>query len=108
MSHSLRDLNSLNILQGDLYLVLSMRRLNYWGCLPDFLLVRCVPCTLLDHGNHDPLLDIPKQFLLPEIDTFQYWVQLLVPVRLVAHAIPHTLLTYHLWHIYAFWLPLVS
>ena len=30
----------------------------------------CILCTLLDHGNHDPLLDIPKQFLLLVIDTF--------------------------------------
>ena len=78
------------------------------GLLPDFLLMCCVPCTLLDHGNHDPLLDIPKQSLLPVINTCQYLVQLLVLVGLFAHAIPHTLLTYHLWHIYAFQLPLMS
>ena len=59
-------------------------------------------------GNHDPLLDIPRQSLLGVIDTFWYLVQLLVPVELFAHAIPHMLLTYCLWHIYAFQLPLVS
>ena len=49
---------------GDLYSVWSMRQLNHWGCLPNFLLVCCVPYALLDHGNHNPLLDIPKRFLL--------------------------------------------
>ena len=85
-----------------------MQQLNHWGCLPDSLLVCCVPCTLSDHGNHDPLLDILKQFLLPAINTFWYQVQLLVPVGLFARVIPHMLLAYHLWHVYAFQLPLVS
>ena len=66
------------------------------------------PCTLSDHGNHDPLLGIPKQFLLPVINAFRYQVQWLVLVGLFTHAIPCTLLMYRLWHIYAFWLPLVS
>ena len=71
--------------------------------------MRCVPCALLGHGNHDPLLDIPKQSLLLAIDTFWYLVELLVLVGLFTHAIPHMLLMYRLWHnIYAFQLPLVS
>ena len=70
--------------------------------------MRCVPCALVDHGNHDLLLDLLKQSLLTVIDTFWYQVQLLVPVGLFAHEISHTLLTYCLWHIYAFQLPLVS
>ena len=76
-------MNFLNILQGGLYSVLFMQWLNHQGCPPDFLLMHCVSCALLDHGNHDVLLDIPKQFLLPAIDTFQYQVQLLVPVGVI-------------------------
>ena len=41
-------------LHGGLYSVLSMRGLNHQGCLPNSLLMCCVPCTLLYHGNHDP------------------------------------------------------
>ena len=107
-SHTLWDLNSLNILQGGLYSVLSMWWLTHWDCHPGFHLMCCIPCALSDHGTHDPLLDIPKQSLLPVIDTFQYWVQLLVSVGLFAHAIPYMILTYHFWQFYACRLPLVS
>ena len=68
----------------------------------------CIPCTLLDHDTHDPLLSIPKQSLLPAIGTFWYRVQLLVPVGLFAHAIPYMILAYCFWHFYACLLPLVS
>ena len=71
--------------------------------------MHCIPCALLDHDTHDPLLGIPKQSLLLVIDdTFQYQVQLLVPVGLFAHAIPYTILVYCFWHVYACQLPLVS
>ena len=109
MSRILRDLNSLSILQGDLYSISFMQRLNHWGRLPDPLLVHCIACALLDHDSHDLLLDILKQSLLPVIDTSRYLVQLLVPVGLFTLAVPRTILTYRLWHnIYAFLLPLVS
>ena len=49
-----------------------------------------------------------KQSLLPVIDTFQYQVQLLVPVGLFAHVIPYMILVYCFWHVYACQLPLVS
>ena len=71
-----------------LYSILSMQQLNHWGHLPNSLQMRCIPCALLDHDNHDPLLGILKQSLLPVIDTSWYLVQLLVPVRLFALAIP--------------------
>ena len=71
-----------------------MRQLNHWDHLPDSLLMDCIPCTLLDHDNHDPLLGISKQSLLLVIDTSRYLVQLLVPVGLFAPVIPHMLLTY--------------
>ena len=108
MSHTLQDLNSLNILQGDLYSVLSMQQLTRRDCCPSSLLMRCIPCTLLDHGTHAPLLDILKQFLLLVINTFWYGVQLLVLVGLFAHATPYMILAYHFWHFYASCLPLVS
>ena len=60
------------------------------------------------HGTHDPLLDILKQFLLLAINTFQYQVQLLVPVGLFTRATPYMILAYHFWHFYASHLPLVS
>ena len=41
-----------------------MQQLNRWDCLPDSLLMHCVPCALLDHDTHDPLLGIMKQSLL--------------------------------------------
>ena len=85
-----------------------MQQLNCQDCLPDSLLMCCVPCTLLDCDTHDPLLGILKQSPLLAIDTFQYWVQLLVPVGLFAHAIPYTILTYRFWHVYTCLLPLVS
>ena len=108
MSHTLRDLSSLSILQGDLYSILFMQRLNHRDRLPDFLLMRCIACALSDCDSHVLLMDIPKQSLLPAIDTFQYLVQLLVPVGSFAPAIPHMLLVYRLWHnVYAFLLPLV-
>ena len=68
----------------------------------------CVPCALLDHDTHDPLLGILKQSLLLTIDTFQYQVQLLVLVGLFTHTISYTILAYCFWHVYACWLPLVS
>ena len=68
----------------------------------------CIPCTLLDHDTHDPLLGIPKQSLLLVINTFWYWVQLLVLVGLFTHVIPCMILVYHFWHVYACRLPLVS
>ena len=68
----------------------------------------CIPCTLLGHDTHNPLLGIPKQSLLPAINTFRYQVQLLVPVGLFTHAIPYMILVYHFWHVYACQLPLVS
>ena len=108
MSHILWDLNSLNILQEDLYSVSSMWQLTHWDCHLGSLLMCCVPCTLLDHGTHDPLLDILKQFLLLAIDTFWYQVQLLVPVGLFAHVTPYMILVYHFWHFYASHWPLVS
>ena len=61
----------------------------------------CITCTLSDHGTHDPDLDIPKQSLLPVINTFQYQVQLLVLAGLFTHAIPYMILAYHFWHFYA-------
>ena len=70
-----------------------------------------VLCTIhiMNHDNHDPLLGILKQSLLPAIDTSQYLVQLLVPVGFFALVIPCMLLVYHLWYnLYAFLLPLVS
>ena len=70
--------------------------------------MHCVQGALLDHGTHDPLLGIPKQFLLLVIDTFRYWVQLLVPAGLFAHVTPYMILTYHFWHFYTYRLPLVS
>ena len=108
MSRTPRDLNSLNILQGDWYSVSIMQQLNHWDCLPNSLLMRCIPCTLLDHDTHDPLLGILKQSLLLAINTFQYWVQLLVLIGLFTHVIPYMILMYCFWHVYAFWLPLVS
>ena len=85
-----------------------MQQLNCWDCLPDSLLMHCVPCALLDHDTHDPLLGILKQSLLLAINTFQYWVQLLVLAGLFADVIPYIILVYRFWHVYAFWLPLVS
>ena len=85
-----------------------MPQLNHQDCLPDSLLMHCVPCTLLDHDTHDPLLGMPKQSLLPAIDTFWYQVQLLVPVGLFAYVISYMILMYRFWHVYACLLPLVS
>ena len=94
---------------GDLYSISFTQRLNHRDRLPDFLLMHCVSCSLLDHDSHGLLMGIPKQFLLPAINTFWYLVQLLVPVGSFTLAFPHTILAYHLWHsIYAFPLPLVS
>ena len=109
MSRILQDLNSLSILQGDLYSISFTQQLNHWGRLPDSLLVHCVACALLDHDSHDLLMGIPKQSLLLAINTSRYLVQLLVPVGLFALVVPRTILVYRLWHnIYAFLLPLVS
>ena len=108
MSHTLRDLSSLNIIQEDLYSISFVRQLNHQDHLPDTLLMHCIPCTLLDHGTHDPLLDILKQFLLLVINTFQSQVQLLVLAGLFAHVTPYMTLTYHFWHFCAYCLPLVS
>ena len=108
MSCTLWDLNSLNILQGGSYSVSFMQWLTCQGCHPHSLIMGCVPCALLDHGTHDPLLDIPKQSLLLVIDTFWYQVQLLVPAGVFTHAIPYKILAYHFWHFYACHLPLVS
>ena len=86
-----------------------VQRLNHWDHLPDFLLMRCIACALLDHDSHGLLMGILKQFLLPAIDTFRYLVQLLVPAGSFALVFPHTILAYRLWYsIYAFLLPLVS
>ena len=107
-SCTLRDLNSLNTLQGGLYSVSSMQQLTCWDCHPSSLLMHCIPCALLDHSTHDPQLDIPKQSLLLVNNTFQYQVQLLVPAGLFTHAIPYMILAYHFWHFCAHCLPLVS
>ena len=93
-----RYLTSLNILQGDLYSISFARQLNHQDHPPDPLLVRCIACALLDHDSHDLLMGIPKQFLLPVIDTFRYLVQLLVPAGSFALVFPCTILVYHLWH----------
>ena len=93
---------------GGLIFNLIHATMNHQGCLPNSPLMCCIPCALLDHGNHDPLLDILKQSLLPAINTFWSLVQLLVPVGSFTHVIPRMLLAYCLWHIYAFQLPLMS
>ena len=78
MSHRLWDLSSLSILQGGLYSIPFTRWLNHWDCHPNSLLMHCIPCALLDHGTHDPLLGILKQFLLLAPNTSQFLVQPLV------------------------------
>ena len=108
MSCTLQDLSSLSILQGGLYSISFMQQLTHQDCHPGFLLTCCIPCTLLGHGIHNPLLGIPKQFLLLVINTFRYWVQLLVPAGLFTHATPYMILACHFWHFYAYHLPLVS
>ena len=108
MSCTVRNMNSLSILQGGLYSVPSMQQLTHQDCHPNPLLIHCIPCALLDHGTHDSPLDIPKQSLLLVINIFQYWVQSFVLAGLFAHAIPYMILTYHFWHFYACCLPLVS
>ena len=93
---------------GGLYSVSFVQWLTHQDCCPSSLLMHCVPCALLDHGTHDPLLDIPKQSLLLVINTFWYQVQLLVPAGLFTHAIFYMILAYHFWHFYACCLPMVS
>ena len=70
--------------------------------------MRCVPCALSDHGTHDPLLGIPKQFLLLTTNTSRFLVQLLVPAGLFACPTPYMILAYHFLHFYASHLPLAS